>query len=170
MILAATGHRPEKLGGYFPNPLQEWLLQRLREELTRLKPASCVSGMALGWDQWFARTCCDLDIPWTAAIPCDGQESRWPEDAQREYHALLRLADEVHVVSPGPYEAWKMTARNVWMVENSTHILACWNGSEGGTANCFRSAEARGRSVKDGTIILVQPKDMPKALGSEDPW
>lgn len=170
MILAGTGHRPEKLGGYFPNPLQEWVKARIRETLTRLKPERCISGMAVGFDQWLAEACIDQGVPFIAAVPFAGQESTWPWPAKENYRRLLCAAARVVIVTDGGYEAWKMGTRNVWMVEQSSHLLACWDGTEGGTANCFRSAEQRGRSVKDGTIILIDPNEFKAVRLSEDPW
>lgn len=159
MILAATGHRPEKLGGYQPNPMQTRLQARLRTDLARLGPKEGISGMALGWDQWFAQACVDLGIPFTAAVPFLGQEAIWPREAQDSYRLLLGEAARVVVVSPGEYEDWKMDVRNHWMVDNGTHLLACWNGTQGGTAKTFRYAESKGWSIKDGRIIRVDPEE-----------
>ncbi|MBD2505253.1 hypothetical protein H6G83_32415 [Anabaena azotica FACHB-119] len=48
-IIAATGHRPTKLGGYSPA-----VLSRLTDLATayfeRISPTQVISGMALGWD------------------------------------------------------------------------------------------------------------------------
>lgn len=166
MILAATGHRPEKLGGYTPNPMQTRLRGRLLTELVRLAPEEGISGMALGWDQWFAEACTDLGIPWTAAVPFEGQEAIWPRAAQDSYRLLLRAAKRIVVVSPGEYEDWKMDVRNHWMVDQSTHLLACWNGTQGGTAKTFRYAESKGRSITNGTIIRIDPEEYRRSAGA----
>lgn len=99
--------------------------------------------MALGVDQDFAYVCYEMAIPFVAAIPFVGQENNWPQHSQDWYEWLLIRAESVVVVSPGEYAAWKMQARNQWMVDNCDVVLAVWDGSEGGTANCYRYAHER---------------------------
>ena len=141
MIVAATGHRPDKLGGYeWEAPKREWVRNQIKDFLVKYQPERCISGMALGVDQDFAFCCIELAIPFTAAIPFVGQENTWPSSSQTFYEWLLERADDVVVVSPGGYAAWKMQVRNVWMVDHCDLVLAVWDGSEGGTANCYRYA------------------------------
>lgn len=156
MIVAFTGHRPDKLGGYGPSPTQDRVRQAIRNTLTGPPPlpqsierrvTAAISGMALGVDQWAAEICVELGIPFTAAVPFVGQERRWPEDSQRRYQLLLQKAYNIVVVSPGGYHPWKMQARNEWMVKNSDVLLAVWDGSGGGTANCVRYAQEVGRAI-----------------------
>ena len=152
LVIAGTGHRPSKLSGYNPgNPVRSWLRDTARDLLTqprvRESVVSGISGMALGWDQDLASLFVELHIPWIAAIPFEGQESVWPEKSKKEYRELLKLAKEVVVVSPGSYSTYKMQARNCWMVNHATHILAAFDGSFGGTANCLRYANTKGVPV-----------------------
>jgi uncharacterized phage-like protein YoqJ len=117
-VVAFTGHRPDKLGGWnIPNNTQKRVRLALLDELIRIRPRHAIVGMALGVDQWAAACCHDLGIPFTAAIPCDDPEKTWPEPSQIIYHMLLAQAADRVVVSPGPYEAWKMQKRNEWMVD-----------------------------------------------------
>jgi uncharacterized phage-like protein YoqJ len=139
-VVAFTGHRPDKLGGYRWSHIQEFVCRALRWRLIRLRPALCISGMALGVDQWAASICCELGLPWDAYVPFLGQESAWPADSQREYSRLLKLARRVQVCSPGEYSAKKMQWRNMAMVNECDVLLAVWDGSDGGTANCVRYA------------------------------
>lgn len=156
MILATTGHR--KWGSFDPNPLQAWAQCRLREELVRLAPEQCLSGMAIGWDQWFVEACIELGIPFTAVVPFAGQESTWPKLAQVHYSALLARAAEVKIVCGGGYAPWKMQKRNEWMVDRGNHLLAGWNGSLGGTAYCYEYALSKGFVVPN-TITRIDPRD-----------
>jgi uncharacterized phage-like protein YoqJ len=142
VIIAATGHRPGKLGGYSDRVY--WRLVAVAEQyLHSHQPTEVISGMALGWDQAFAEAALQLGIPVCAAVPFDGQELRWPRRSRRHYEDLLTLASRIHVVSPGRYELWKMQARNRWMVDHTTRLAALWNGSSGGTANCIQYARLR---------------------------
>lgn len=156
MIVAFTGHRPEKLGGYGPSAIQEDVRRRIRAALAHLKPAHAISGMALGVDQWAAEECDAVGIPWTAAVPFIGQESRWTREAQRHYRDLLGWATRTVIVSPGGYQREKMQIRNRWMVNNCDVLIAVWDGSDGGTANCYRYAKSVGRRV-----ARIDPRSAP---------
>lgn len=144
MILAATGHRPDKLGGYCNSHAEklyyiarDFLIAReetLRGELT------IISGMALGWDTAWALAGLNLKIPLIAAVPFIGQERRWPSSAQTQYHEILDCAVEIVIVSGGGYSSEKMQIRNEWMVDHCEELIALWDGSPGGTGNCIRYA------------------------------
>jgi len=99
--------------------------------------------MALGWDQALAQAAVDMKIPFDAAVPFVGQESRWPAESAKRYRSLLSQARNVTVVCDGGYAAWKLQRRNIWMVDHCDAVLALWNGSDGGTANCVRYADGK---------------------------
>lgn len=147
MILSATGHRPDKLGGYADS-----VLARLERGATRYLQLQApvtkvISGMALGWDQAWAVAAHKLGIPFIAAIPFAGQEGKWPEESQSRYRALLRHAAEVVVVCEGGYQPAKMQVRNMWIVDRCDKLVALWDGTPGGTANCVRYAEEMRRPI-----------------------
>jgi uncharacterized phage-like protein YoqJ len=154
VIIAGTGHRPDKL----PNRLEGYRPRaehRVRavaiQALDEHRPDLVISGMALGWDTALALAAVSLDIPFVAAVPFEGQERQWPDAAQQRYRELLTKALVVEYTSLGLYAAWKMQRRNQWMVEQLTgpddFVLALWDGSDGGTANCVRYAEKRGARI-----------------------
>ena len=147
MIIAATGHRPNKLGGYSPQARQR-LVDIARGYLSAQKDlAGVISGMALGWDQAFAVAAQDLGIWVHAAVPFRGQESPWPKESQREWGRILSRCASVTVVCGGGYAAQKMQERNEWMVRRCHRVAALWDGSAGGTANCIRYAQQLGRPI-----------------------
>ena len=147
MILAATGHRPHALGGYGPE-VHARLLRLARSTLeTAPTPDAVISGMALGWDTAWAVAALDLGIPLIAAVPFDGQERRWPEQARRQHRSILSRAARVHIVAPGGYAAWKLERRNAWMVDHADRIVALWSGAPGGTARCVAYARRTGKPV-----------------------
>lgn len=142
MIVAFSGHRPDKLGGYnLPNPTYVSVCQKLEAILKELKPDKAISGMALGIDQWAANICIKLGIPFIAAIPFIGQERVWPAESQRIYKILLVRAAEQHIVCEGGYAAQKLQIRNEYMVDNADLVVTVWDGSPGGTGNCVAYAE-----------------------------
>ena len=139
--MAVTGHRPNKLGGYGEAAHN----QRLRLATAAVRhyaPQQVITGMALGWDQAIAQACVDLKVPFLAYVPFEGQESAWPSDSQRYYHELLRKAAEVKFICGPGYAAWKMQKRNEAMVDECNRLVALWDGSSGGTANCIAYARS----------------------------
>ena len=159
MIASFTGHRPHKLPnkqtGYdLSNPLYAWIRLRIIDNLAHVRPDQIISGMALGIDQLAAQIAIDLNIPFIAAIPFIGQENKWPAVSQKHYNELLKYASKVVVVSEGGYNARKMQIRNEWMVNESDKVIAVWDGSDGGTANCVRYAQNIGKEV-----LRINPKD-----------
>lgn len=143
MIVAATGHRPDKLGGY-GDDTRIRLRGLARSYLADLQITEAVSGMALGWDQAFAEAAIELSIPLTAAVPFEGQERRWPADSRKRYSLLIAKANAVHVVSPYP-GIRAMQLRNEWMVDRADRVCALWDGSWGGTFNALQYARKIGR-------------------------
>lgn len=152
--VAFTGHRPDKLGGYkLPNSTYLYVCQQIEKTLIEVKPDRIISGMALGVDQWAAFIAWKLKIPFLAAIPFINQESMWPEQSRKTYHALLKVASEQVIVSEGAYSAEKMQIRNAWMVDHCDKLIAIWDGTPGGTGNCVKYAQAVGKE-----IIFINPR------------
>jgi uncharacterized phage-like protein YoqJ len=172
-VLAFTGHRPQKLGGYEPNPIQSKVISRLEgnisanvEKQTALgKQVVLVTGGALGVDQWAAEAGMRMGVPFVVAAPFFDQAKMWPTSSKRVYenicmHADVALARHlmglIHtdryrqaaydqytnriIVSDGEYAGWKMQRRNEFMVDLADGLIAVWDGTAGGTANCVRYA------------------------------
>lgn len=141
-IIAGTGHRMNKLGGY--NPLLfDRLIYLATKYLEFNTPEYVISGMALGWDQALAQASINLKIPFVAAIAFKGQEAHWPESSQEYYHNLISKCKQCVVVSPGDFTNRKMQLRNEYMVNECTTLVALWDGSEGGTKNCLDYAKTK---------------------------
>jgi uncharacterized phage-like protein YoqJ len=154
VILAGTGHR--KIGGcYGDNSVVRAVVARMGAELDRLKPARVISGMALGVDQWLAWLAVKRGVPFTAAVPFKGQEARWPVEQRAKYEQLMRAAAEHVFVSDVGFAAWKLQKRNEWMVDHCDVLLAVWDGSSGGTANCVNYATRVGR-----VIVRIDPREI----------
>lgn len=150
MIIAATGHRPEKLGGYSAESrekLREFAVECLRPMAKVYQVESVISGMALGWDTAVAEACVLLKIPFIAAVPFIGQEAMWSNGDQVGYRQLLQVAAQTVVISRGFYAPEKMGIRNQWMVDHCGMLLALHNGSKGGTSNCVQYAMQQGVSI-----------------------
>jgi uncharacterized phage-like protein YoqJ len=136
MIVAGTGHRPDKLGGYGDDVFKR-LVVLARSYLEQLQPWHVISGMALGWDQALAMAAVKLGIPFTAAVPFADFHSKWPQQSKEVYYRLVREAQHVQMVSEPGYEPWKLQARNEWMVDHADRMVALYMGGNGGTSNCL---------------------------------
>lgn len=144
MIVAATGHRPDKLGGYSIKAselririAQRWLTQH-HKQIKEL-----IVGMALGWDQDVAIAGIKLRLKIHAAIPFVSQAKVWSVDARAQYDYILSMCYKRTVVCEGDYSPYKMQVRNEWMVDRCSLLLECFDGSKGGTFNCDRYARAK---------------------------
>lgn len=160
MIIAGTGHRSDKLNApgypvhFKHNPLRLWVREQIKIQLRALRPLYVISGLAIGFDQDLAEVSVEMGIPYIAAVPFLGQEARWPQMARIAYRELLKLAYEVHVIWEGGYSRDAMTMRNHWMVDHCNVLLACFDGSAGGTANTVLYADRVGREK-----IRIDPND-----------
>jgi uncharacterized phage-like protein YoqJ len=156
ITIAVTGHRPSKLGGHWDPRLYLPVIERLArhlEEKAKAEPITLISGMALGWDMIAAAAAViakDRGAPITliCAVPFEGQHKRWTDATSVAWYWRLReRADKVVVVSKGGYDRTLMLKRNEWMVEQADMVLACWDGSDGGTGHCVHYAQMHGRKV-----------------------
>jgi uncharacterized phage-like protein YoqJ len=151
MLIAFTGHRPAKLGGYDNNTNKRaWFMTTMLKQ--PWAGASIITGMALGVDTWAAEFAINNGISFHAYVPFKGQETMWPASSQIHYNKLLKTASSiVYVCNPG-YAAWKMQKRNEAMVDACDVLYAIWDGSTGGTGNCVRYARKVGK-----TIVVFNP-------------
>lgn len=153
MDICITGHRPNKLYGYDLNDYRwEVLESKIADELVKNGCTRFYCGMALGVDTVGAKACIRLkkqvyDIKLIACIPFKGQDCKWPYDSRMMYHDLLQQCDEQVVVCDGGYAPYKMQVRNQYMVDHSDLVLAVWDGSDGGTANCVRYAQRENKPI-----------------------
>jgi uncharacterized phage-like protein YoqJ len=143
-VLAFTGHRPPKLGGY-GSQVQEALVTTARGLLRTVKPKECIVGMALGWDQAVAQACINEKVPFAAYVPFNNYYTMWPERSQVKYKWLLERASRTNIVCHGGYSPRKMGIRNEVMVDHSEAVIALWDYTSGGTENCVIYAARVGK-------------------------
>lgn len=177
--VAWTGHRPNKLGGYQPNPLRIKIKQRMLIEaeilMSQHESMRFITGGALGVDTWAAKLAMHLGIPHVVITPGPWYNSRWPQTDKDEFQVICDAADAAmarelsprirfdhkvyggHIVLfPGSdYSPQKMQQRNQVMVDLGGHVLAVWNGSKGGTHNCVKYAQSKKRE-----ITIINPKEL----------
>lgn len=154
MILTATGHRPDKIGGWnYTNPTARWCYFQAVKHIELLNPAKIITGGAMGWDQIVATAALNLSIPLEVAIPFKDFEDRWSDYFKDIHRKILSRADKVTYICE-EFSNAAYQKRNIYMVDNSNHLLALWNGTSGGTENCYKYAEKVGKS-----ITRINPND-----------
>ena len=86
------------------------------------------------------------------AVPFEGQSNRWSDWDRKEYISLLALADKIEILSAtGGYNAYYF--RNQWMVNQSSRLIAIYDGkSGGGTGHTVRCAAKAGL-----TFVRIDP-------------
>lgn len=151
-----TGHRPQKLPwGYdeldprcieFKNKLSAVIYAVYESGIKHF-----ICGMALGCDMYCAEAVIELkkrfaDITLEAAVPYDGQEVKWAQSSQKRYRSILMKCDKTTLIQDA-YSPGCMMMRNKYMVDNSNVLIACYNGSSGGTWNTVKYAMERDTEI-----------------------
>lgn len=158
-----SGHRPGKL----PFRYDEGHLDCLRlkvsligevDKMRRRGGTTFLTGMAQGIDLIAGELVLDMKraypddkIRLVAVVPYEGQANRWTADYRERYFSILSKADKV-VTLQKRYTDFCMQERNRYMVHASSHLIAVWNGTKGGTKYTVDYAIKKGL-----TIILINP-------------
>lgn len=157
-----TGHRPKNLPwGYDEFGIRYALFRRKMKKAIEKSIAdgftNFISGMALGVDMIAAELVIELkskypNITLECAIPCIEQCSKWPDASIMRYQNICNLADKVTTVSNTLYFNGCMAKRNKYMIDNSSRLIAVYNGSSGGTQQTIKMAE-----IAKLSIIIIKP-------------
>ncbi len=141
-ICCFTGHRPEKLGvtqAVLWPVLEAAIIKAINDGIRIF-----ITGMSRGVDLWAAQIVCQQkqrhsDIHLICAIPFKDIELRWSAAWRETFYKVLEYADYIKVFSP-EFSYASYDIRNRWMVDHSSHIIAVYNGSRGGTYNTLQYA------------------------------
>lgn len=161
MKICVTGHRPNKLYGYdITTSKYIKLKDKFKELLIQNSCTEAITGIALGADMVFAIAVLELknqghDIKLHCAIPCRNHSCKWTKAYQDLYNYILKKADIVKLVSYEDYKPYLMQKRNEYMVDIADKVIAVWDGSKGGTYNCVKYAEKKGKE-----IIRIVPEEI----------
>ena len=144
-----TGHRPERLE--LPEEqVKEWL----KEQITRAADegyTDFITGMQRGVDLWAAEAVLklinhDRQIRLIAACAFRGMDENWDLDWQERYHHVLTHSEWVYYISDHPGRK-AYFARNYWMVDRASRLIAVYTGAPGGTKETIEYARKKGRDV-----------------------
>ena len=145
-----TGHRPDKLSkGNLP--LIGEALNRELAACIRGGRHRFICGMSRGFDLMCARAV--IKAKWEypnvfleLALPHADQADRWSEADKNAYQHIVERADPVTCLSPN-YVRGCMHARNRYMIDNASLLIAYFDGTPGGTASTVGLAEKRNMEI-----------------------
>ncbi len=150
MIVAFTGHRPDRLG---ENLSAAWI--SIKEFLIEVRPSLVVSGMAEGVDAFAFDIAYDLKIPVLAAVPWMGHGYSANKKQQEAYLLRLERAVDIVITSPEVTEYNDPSVffkRNQWMVDllgDGDVLASVWDGKKGGgTKHAIDYAEKTKKTVR----------------------
>ncbi len=156
-----TGHRPEKLPWrYNEDDLRCKALKikiyNTAKELVEFGICHFICGMALGCDTYFCEAILSLrekhpHITLEAAIPCEVQAERWSEYDRNRYFKIIGECDYETMVQK-EYTRDCMIKRNKYMVDNSSVVIAVFDGTLGGTMQTVNYAKK-----KQCKVIEIKP-------------
>ncbi len=153
-----TGHRPDKIRND-----EIKVRERLRMEIISVAKKGIdtfITGMAPGVDTWAALEVLDLkasgiDLHLVCAVPFPGVEKNRSEELKEMFSKITDASDRIDFICPG-YRAWCFKARNRWMVDHASRVIAVFNGSAGGTEQTLKMAEKSGRKI----TLIDDSKDL----------
>lgn len=144
-----TGHRPDKCKG-----TEEEIRARLADEIQKAIGEgydTFISGMASGVDTWAAEEVLKIksendEIKLIAAIPFPGVEKNRTAELQDRFEAIVEKADDVQFICQ-KYQRLAFRARDAWMVDHASRVIAVFNGSQGGTEWTIHYAKKKNRTI-----------------------
>lgn len=161
-IACFTGYRPNKCAWGYNE--QDYRCVNMRER-TKIKIEESIKqgyhtflcGMALGFDMICAELVLELKkqyphIKLIGALPCKNQDALWSAEQKSRYRKLLKQLDGIRCIYD-KYEDGCMIERNEYMVNNSSLVIALFDGKSGGTAKTVKYAKDAGKKV-----VIIEPE------------
>ena len=144
-----TGHRPEHLA--IP---QAQVIQWLEEQIEHAADegyTDFITGVQRGVDLLAAEAVLklidkDRQIRLIAACAFRGMEEDWETDWKERYYYVLTRAELVYYISDQP-DRRAYLARNHWMVDRASRLIAVYSGAPGGTNETVEYARQKKRDI-----------------------
>jgi len=159
-----SGHRPKNLPWKYNEKSNDFLkfklsLQKIIEKTIEHGYFYFISGMALGIDIICAELILELKkkhphIQLECAIPCKNQTKKWSNQYITRYNNILTKSDTIYYITNNDYTNNCMQLRNKYMIEQSSLLIAIYNGSNGGTKQTIQYARQNKLNV-----IILNPND-----------
>ena len=149
-LVLVAGHRPDRLGGYGPNPLAEGVRARVQETLAAMVavdgPLVVVSGLRLGAEQLGAEAGLALGLPLVAVLPFPDPDKPWPAEAREHFADLLAAASTVVTLetrSPATKQlaGAALSRRDAWLAKQVDAALVVWDQDDDDVGRVVRTLE-----------------------------
>ncbi len=140
-----TGHRPEKLN-ISEKEAKALLCHGIQQAIDKGYRVF-ITGMAKGVDIWAGELLLDFkniypDIHIICALPYPTFYNGRSNAEKLLYKKILSSASLVHMSYPS-YSPLSYQSRNMWMVDNSSLVIALFTGESGGTRNTINYAQSQ---------------------------
>ena len=106
-------------------------------------------GMAIGFDLKvfeILQTKKKFNIDVIACVPCKNQDKLWTCKQKEQYKTAIEKADKVVFISEEYFDGC-MQKRNMYMVDNSSIVVAYMYAEIGGTKHCVNYAKKKNKNV-----------------------
>lgn len=156
ITLCFTGHRAQKLPWKFNEKDKRCveIKKKVRDEIEKAILYGYIyfiSGMALGFDLICAEQVLELrkkysHIRLIAALPCKDQNKLWAQNQIDRYNKILKQCDEIKCTYSEHKKGCEQE-RNMYMLNNSSKVIALYYGLSGGTKSTIEKANKMGLKV-----------------------
>jgi len=145
MNVGITGH--QDLRG-----AEDWIRETLRQIVLGLKVQHGLTSLAWGTDQIYAEILQELNLPYTAVIPCSQYESTFSDPKKlHNYSELLHRAQKIETLNFHKPEGIAFYEAGKKVVDGSEKMIAVWDGGKaknlGGTADAVSYALSKRKEV-----------------------
>ncbi len=159
-ICCFTGHRIKKLNMNLE--IVKILLEKAIDETLKNGCFCFISGMAEGIDIFAAeivlrKKAQNEKIKLWCALPYPSFKAVGGEDIKNLFEEIISKADRVEAISDHYFKGC-FQKRNKWMVDNSTEVIAFFNGEESGTKNTIDYAKKTNKIVNNIWNDIIKTK------------
>jgi uncharacterized phage-like protein YoqJ len=149
-LVLVTGHRPDALGGYDPNPAADGVRARVAEMLRAMVevdgPLTVVSGLRLGAEQLGAEAAADLGLPYVVVLPFPEPDKPWPPSSRQRFAEQVAGAASAITLEPrspaGKQAAGAALARrDAWLARQVDAAIVVWDQEDEVVGRQVRSLE-----------------------------
>ena len=138
-----TGHRVLK------RDFDDGVLDNIIEKLISNGYKTFLVGMAIGFDMkalemLLTKRHYNIDI--IACVPCKEQDKFFNAKQKEQYKTLIKQVDKMILLSEEYFDGC-MQKRNMYMVDNSSIVVAYMYAEIGGTKHCVNYAKKKGKNI-----------------------
>lgn len=156
MIVAVTGHRPERFGD---DSACMGVRCALWATLSSLDPDKLLTGGARGVDLWAAQWAThyadEIGTPFVVALPFIGHTALWSQRDVEEYDRTMKdgyksgTLSRIEFLGSSSRKSAAYFKRNRYLVDNCDLLVAVYDGKPGGgTAYTVEYARKVGREIR----------------------